>query len=38
VSPSQRQEILGCSDLDRLDLWLRRAAFATSAGEIKPEP
>jgi hypothetical protein len=38
VSPSQRQEILGCSDLDRLDRWLRRAAFASSAGEVTFEP
>jgi hypothetical protein len=38
VSPSQRQEILGCSDLDRLARWLRRAAFATSADEITMEP
>ncbi len=37
VSPSQWQEILGCSDLDRLARWLRRAAFATSADEITTE-
>lgn len=30
VSPSQRQEILECSDSERLDQWLRRAAFASS--------
>jgi hypothetical protein len=38
VSPSQRQEILGCSDPDRLDRWLRRAAFASSAGEVTSTP
>ena len=37
VSPAQRQEILGCSDPDRLDRWLRRAAFATSADEVTSE-
>jgi Putative restriction endonuclease len=34
VSPSQRQTILGCSDLDRLDRWVRRAAVASSADEV----
>jgi hypothetical protein len=34
VSPAQRQEILRCADLDRLDLWLGRAALASSAGEV----
>jgi hypothetical protein len=38
VSPSQRQEILGCSDPDRLDRWLRRAAFASSADEVTSTP
>jgi hypothetical protein len=38
VSPSQRQEILGCSDSDRLDRWLRRAALASSADEVASEP
>jgi hypothetical protein len=37
VSPSQRQEILECSDSDRLDRWLRRAAFASSADEVTSE-
>jgi len=34
VSKAQRQEILACHDLDRLDRWLRRAALAASAGEV----
>jgi hypothetical protein len=34
VSAAQRQEILSCQDRDRLDRWLRRAAVASSAGEI----
>lgn len=38
VSPSQRQSILGCSDADRLDRWLRRAAFASSADEVTSTP
>jgi hypothetical protein len=38
VSPSQRQEILECSDLDRLGRWLRRAAVASSADEVTSEP
>jgi hypothetical protein len=37
VNPAQRQEVLGCSDPDRLDRWLRRAAFATSADEVTSE-
>lgn len=37
VSPSQQQEILECSDSDRLDRWLRRAAFASSADEVTSE-
>ena len=38
VSPAQRQEILGCRDLDRLDRWLSRAALVSSAEEITSEP
>jgi hypothetical protein len=38
VSPSQQQEILGCSDPDRLDRWLRRAASASSADEVTSTP
>ncbi|MES1241560.1 MAG: hypothetical protein ABUT39_08065 [Acidobacteriota bacterium] len=38
VSPSQRQEILESSGLDRLDRWLRRAATASSADEVTSEP
>ena len=34
VSEAQRKEILRCSDLDRLDRWLRRAALASSVDEI----
>jgi len=34
VSQAQRQEILSCRDLDRLDQWLHRAALASSADEI----
>jgi hypothetical protein len=34
VSPDQRQEILRCADLDRLDRWLDRAALATTADEV----
>jgi hypothetical protein len=37
VSPVQRQEILLCADLDRLDHWLSRAASAASADEIFQE-
>lgn len=37
VSPSQREEILRCGDLDRLDLWARRAALASSAAEVLAE-
>lgn len=35
ASGEQRQEILGCHDLDRLDRWLRRAAVASSADELE---
>ena len=34
VSPAKREEILGCTDLERLDRWLLRAGVATSADEI----
>ncbi len=34
VSPDQRQEILRCTDLDRLNRWLDRAALATTADEV----
>ena len=37
VSQAQREEILGCSDLDRAKRWLRRAAVATSAEEVMAE-
>jgi hypothetical protein len=38
VSPAQREEILRCSDFDRLDQWLRRAVLATSADDLIVEP
>jgi hypothetical protein len=38
VSEAQRQEILGCHDLDRLDRWLARAAVASSTDELILEP
>jgi hypothetical protein len=38
VSPAQRQEILGCRDLDRLDRWLLRATQVFSAAEVTSEP
>jgi hypothetical protein len=38
VSLAQRQEILRCQDLDRLDRWLRRAALTSSADEVLAEP
>ena len=37
VSPSQREEILRCEDLDRLDFWARRAALAPSVAEVLAE-
>jgi hypothetical protein len=37
VSPAQREEILRCQDAGRLDRWLRRAAVASSAGEVTSE-
>ena len=38
VSAAQRQEILSCRDLARLDRWLYRAALASSAEEVLAEP
>ena len=38
VSEAQREKILSCHDLDRLDRWLRRATLASSAGEVTSEP
>jgi len=38
VSEAQRQEILACRDLDRLDRWLRRAALAASVDEVLSDP
>ena len=38
VVEAQRQEILGCQDLDRLKRWLRRAVMASSADEVTSEP
>jgi hypothetical protein len=37
VSPSQREEILRCDDLDRLDRWARRAALASSTADVLAE-
>ena len=34
VNPSQREEILRCDDLDRLDQWTRQAALASSMDEV----
>jgi hypothetical protein len=34
VSSEQREEILGCTDLERLDRWLLRAGVASSADEV----
>jgi hypothetical protein len=34
INPAQREEILRCSDFDRLDQWLLRAALASSADEL----
>jgi hypothetical protein len=36
VSPTQRQEILGCHELARLDRWSYRAALASSIDEVLP--
>jgi hypothetical protein len=38
VNEEERQEILRCQELDRLDRWLRRAVLASSAGEVTSEP
>lgn len=38
IDPAQREEILYCSDLDRLDRWLLRATLASSADELTAEP
>jgi hypothetical protein len=38
VSGEQRQEIMSCTDLARLDRWLLRALQASSAGEVTSEP
>jgi len=38
VNESQRQEILGCRNLDQLDRWLRRAILASSAEEVTSDP
>ncbi|MFY9822316.1 MAG: hypothetical protein WAM82_13115 [Thermoanaerobaculia bacterium] len=37
VTEAQREEVLRCGDLDRLDRWLRRATLAFSAGEVVSE-
>ncbi len=37
VSSGQREEILSCIDLERLDRWLLRAGVATSADEVTSE-
>ncbi|MES1244572.1 MAG: hypothetical protein ABUT39_23400 [Acidobacteriota bacterium] len=34
VSPAQRQTILACSDQERLDRWVRRAAVGSSADDV----
>lgn len=38
VNAAQRQKILGCQDLDRLNYWLDRAVVASSADEVTSEP
>ena len=38
VSAAQRQEILDCRDLARLDRWLARAVRASSVAEVTSEP
>lgn len=38
VSPAERQQVLGCFDLDRLNRWLRQAALASSADEVTSTP
>jgi hypothetical protein len=34
VSHAVRDQILACTDLDQLDIWLRRAATAASAEDV----
>jgi hypothetical protein len=38
VTTAQRQAILGCADLNRLERWLRRAVLASSADDVTAEP
>ncbi len=38
VTEAQRQEILGCQDLNRVNQWLDRAVMAPSADEVTSEP
>jgi len=38
LSKGQRQEILDCRDLGRLDRWLARAVLASSIAEVTAEP
>jgi hypothetical protein len=38
VSSVQQEEILSCTDLERLERWLVRAALATSTDEVLAEP
>jgi len=38
VSPAERQQILRCRDLERLDRWLRRAILAATTAEVTSEP
>jgi hypothetical protein len=34
VPTAIREHVLGCTDLDQLDTWLRRAATATTAEDV----
>jgi hypothetical protein len=34
VSEAVRERILACTDVDQLDIWIRRAVSATSADEV----
>ena len=34
VAEEQRARILGCDDLERLELWVRRAATVADASEL----
>jgi len=38
VNEAQRQDILSCQDLDRVNRWLDRAIVASSADEVTSEP